>query len=77
MPSGRAWRCSARRPIHRKKGPLTEDAGGLWQAVDNLGAKNRLPVILFYVHGLTAPQIAEVLDIRVGDGVLTLALRLQ
>ena len=40
--------------------------GELWQAVDNLGAKHRLPVILFYVHGLTAPQIAEVLDIRVG-----------
>lgn len=38
----------------------------LWQAVDNLGAKHRLPIILHYIHGLTAPEIAEVLEISEG-----------
>ncbi len=40
--------------------------GSLWQAVDSLGEKHRLPIILFYVHGLTAPEIAKVLEIREG-----------
>jgi RNA polymerase sigma-70 factor (ECF subfamily) len=40
--------------------------GELWQAVDNLSDKHRLPVILFYVHGLSAPEIAKILDIREG-----------
>ncbi len=40
--------------------------GELWQAVDNLGAKHRLPIILFYIHGFTAPEIAEILNIREG-----------
>lgn len=40
--------------------------GELWQAVDKLGEKHRLPVILFYVHGLTASAIAEMLEIREG-----------
>jgi RNA polymerase sigma-70 factor (ECF subfamily) len=47
----------------------TEDdqlRGELWRAVDNLGARHRLPVILHYVHGLTAPEIAELLEIREG-----------
>lgn len=40
--------------------------GELWQAVDNLGEKHRLPIILYYVHGLTAREIAEMLEIREG-----------
>lgn len=40
--------------------------GSLWQAIDSLGEKHRLPIILFYVHGLTAPEIAKVLEIREG-----------
>ena len=43
-----------------------ELAGELWQAVDDLNEKHRLPVILHYVHGMTAPEIAEILDIREG-----------
>lgn len=43
-----------------------ELAGELWQAVDDLNVKHRLPVILHYVHGMTAPEIAEILDIREG-----------
>ena len=40
--------------------------GELWQAVDSLGEKHRLPIILYYVHGLTAPEIAEILTIPEG-----------
>jgi RNA polymerase sigma-70 factor (ECF subfamily) len=43
-----------------------ELAGELWQAVEGLSYKHRLPVILRYVHGMTAREIAEVLDIREG-----------
>jgi RNA polymerase sigma-70 factor (ECF subfamily) len=38
----------------------------LWQAVDSLGEKHRLPVVLRYVHELSAPEIAEILDLSVG-----------
>jgi len=40
--------------------------GELWQAVDQLDDKHRLPLILYHVHGLTAPEIAEVLGIKEG-----------
>ena len=40
--------------------------GELWQAVDQLNEKHRLPLILYHVHGLTAPEIAEVLGIKEG-----------
>ena len=43
-----------------------ELAGELWQAVDQLDDKHRLPIILHYVHGMTAPEIAEVMGIREG-----------
>ena len=43
-----------------------EMAGELWQAVYQLNVKHRLPVILHYVHGMTAPEIAAVLDIKDG-----------
>ncbi len=38
----------------------------LWQAVDSLSEKHRLPFILRYVHGLTALEIAEILVINEG-----------
>lgn len=40
--------------------------GKLWQAVDQLDEKHRLPIILTYVHGMTAREIAGVLGIREG-----------
>ena len=43
-----------------------ELAGELWQAVDGLSDKHRLPLILYHVHGMTAPEIAEVLGIKEG-----------
>jgi RNA polymerase sigma-70 factor (ECF subfamily) len=38
----------------------------VWRAVDSLGDKHRLPVILRYVHGLSAPEISVALNISEG-----------
>lgn len=38
----------------------------LWQAVDSLDEKHRLAVILRYVHEMSVPEIATVLDISQG-----------
>lgn len=38
----------------------------LWAAVDNLGEKHRLPIILRYVHSLSVPEIAQIMDINEG-----------
>ncbi|MFZ6027975.1 MAG: RNA polymerase sigma factor [Chloroflexota bacterium] len=38
----------------------------LWAAVDALGEKHRLPVILHYVHELGIPEIAEILRTNQG-----------
>lgn len=38
----------------------------LWQAVDALDEKHRLPVILRYVHELTIPEIADSLGLNQG-----------
>jgi RNA polymerase sigma-70 factor (ECF subfamily) len=38
----------------------------VWRAVDDLGEKHRLPVILHYVHELSASEIAAVLGLSEG-----------
>jgi RNA polymerase sigma-70 factor (ECF subfamily) len=38
----------------------------IWEAVDALDDKHRLPVILRYVHDLTVPQIAQILHLSQG-----------
>lgn len=38
----------------------------LWQAVDQLDEKHRLPVVLRYVHELSVPEIAAALDLNEG-----------
>ena len=43
-----------------------ETDGQIWQAVDDLDEKLRLVVILRYVHELPIPEIAKILDTRVG-----------
>ena len=40
----------------------------LWQAVDSLDEKHRLPVILRYVHELTVPEIAA--SLRTNEGTI-------
>ncbi len=44
----------------------SESDTSLWRAVDGLGEKHRLPVILRYVHELTVPEIAASLGISEG-----------
>jgi RNA polymerase sigma-70 factor (ECF subfamily) len=43
-----------------------ELAGELWQAVDGLSDKHRLPLILYHVYGMTAPEIADALGLKEG-----------
>ena len=38
----------------------------IWDAVDELDEKHRLPVILRYVHSLTVPEIAQILHLSQG-----------
>jgi RNA polymerase sigma-70 factor (ECF subfamily) len=38
----------------------------LWGALQNLGEKHRLPVLLYYYHDLPAIEIAEILQISEG-----------
>lgn len=38
----------------------------LWEAVDELGEKHRLPLILRYVHSLSVPEIAQIMGINEG-----------
>lgn len=55
-------------PPRTPEGTYADQAlrGELWQAVNSLGNKHRLPIIMFYIHGMTAPEIAEVLNISRG-----------
>jgi RNA polymerase sigma-70 factor (ECF subfamily) len=43
-----------------------ETKGRLWQAVEALGEKHRLPVLLYYEHDLPAAEIARVLGLPLG-----------
>jgi RNA polymerase sigma-70 factor (ECF subfamily) len=38
----------------------------LWDAVDNLDEKHRLPILLHYVHELSVPEIADILGASPG-----------
>ncbi len=38
----------------------------LWKAVDHLGEKHSVPIILRYVHGMKAAEIAEILGVSEG-----------
>ncbi len=38
----------------------------IWEAVDRLDEKHRLPVLLRYVHALTVPEIAQMLHLSQG-----------
>jgi RNA polymerase sigma-70 factor (ECF subfamily) len=43
-----------------------ENKVAIWQAVDQLDEKHRLPIILRYVHELSTAEIAETLQIQEG-----------
>jgi len=44
----------------------TEQDAQLWGAVNALGEKHRLPILLRYLHGLRNCEIAQILDINEG-----------
>lgn len=43
-----------------------EANSALWKAVDALGEKHRLPVILYYYHDLPVTEIAKILNLSTG-----------
>lgn len=43
-----------------------EARSALWNAVNQLGEKHRLPVLLYYAHGFSVADIAMMLDLREG-----------
>jgi RNA polymerase sigma-70 factor (ECF subfamily) len=57
---------SARPPSPEQAALQSETDRQLWQAVDSLDEKHRLPLILRYVHELSVPQIAAVLNLSQG-----------
>jgi RNA polymerase sigma-70 factor, ECF subfamily len=59
--------------LQKRTLPTTEDHmiqnevdRSIWQAVDNLDEKHRIPIILRYVHELNVPEIAGILHINQG-----------
>lgn len=55
------------RPVDPEDSAVEADAHRrLWRAVDDLDESHRLPVLLHYVHDLSAAEIAEVMEIPVG-----------
>ena len=62
-----AWRLSGE-PAEPPEAAATrrETQAAVWQAVQALGQKHRLPVILRYYHGLSVGEIAAVLAVNEG-----------
>jgi len=59
--------------VQVQKTPSPEDTiiqnekdAALWQALNKLGDKHRLPIVLRYFHELSATEIAEILNINEG-----------
>ena len=58
-----------RRPPHPSPEIQTirgEMGNELWRAVDQLGEKHSIPIMLRYVHGMKAAEIAEILGVSEG-----------
>ena len=59
--------CSKTHLPPRSKLPSKNEVDqSIWNAVDGLNEKHRLPVILRYVHELTVPEIAHTLHLSQG-----------
>jgi len=44
----------------------SEEDTAIWKALDNLGEKHRIPLVLRYYHDLSVTEIAELLNIKEG-----------
>lgn len=53
-------------PLPEAAAAQRETAGAVWRAVQALGEKHRLPVILRYYHDLPTAEIAQILGISLG-----------
>jgi RNA polymerase sigma-70 factor (ECF subfamily) len=54
-------------PVGPEAAVLQSEAdAALWKAVQALGEKHRLPILLRYYHGLTVDEIAQVLGVKAG-----------
>lgn len=61
------FRLKGEGPAHPEEVIIRREAKtALWSAVETLGEKHRLPLILYYQHDLSVAEIAEVLDLRLG-----------
>jgi RNA polymerase sigma-70 factor (ECF subfamily) len=56
----------AKPPTPEQSAMQSETDALLWEAVDSLDEKHRLPVILRYAHSLSVPEIAHILGISEG-----------
>ena len=57
---------SANRDCPEEAAISSERDRRIWQSVNSLGEKHRLPIILRYVHSLTVSEIAQILDLNEG-----------
>ena len=61
------FRLKGEGPAHPEEVLIRREAKtALWKAVEALGEKHRLPLILYYQHELSVAEIAEVLNLRLG-----------
>ena len=57
---------SQRTPTLEEAIVASEEEAALWHALEKLGEKQRLPVILRYYHDFSIKEIAEILKIKEG-----------
>ena len=43
-----------------------EEDAALWNALEKLGEKHRIPILLRYYHDLSIPEIADILNVKEG-----------
>lgn len=61
------FRLNGEGPAHPEDSLIRREAKtALWRAVEALGEKHRLPLILYYQHEMSVAEIAEALDLRPG-----------
>jgi RNA polymerase sigma-70 factor (ECF subfamily) len=59
--------------VQSQKSPTPEEAviedeqdAALWMALENLGEKHRIPLVLRYYHDLSIKEIAEIMNLKEG-----------
>ena len=61
------FRLAGENPIHPEEIVIQRESNqSLWQAIDELGEKHRLPILLHYYHDFSVTEIAQIMDIKEG-----------